>query len=57
MIVDSMKILLFFRHAKSSWKQSELAGHDRPLHKRGKRKAPLMSALLVDEARISLSMN
>ena len=44
-----MKTLLLLRHAKSSWKQSELADHDRPLNKRGKRTAPLMGALLLDE--------
>ena len=44
-----MKTLLLLRHAKSSWKQPELADHDRPLNKRGKRTAPLMGALLQDE--------
>ncbi|SRR6266498_745166 len=44
-----MKTLLLLRHAKSSWKQPELADHDRPLNKRGKQTAPLMGALLQDE--------
>jgi phosphohistidine phosphatase len=44
-----MKTLLLLRHAKSSWKQPELADHDRPLNKRGKQTAPLMGALLLDE--------
>ena len=44
-----MKTLLLLRHAKSSWKHPELADHDRPLNKRGKRMAPLMGALLQDE--------
>ena len=44
-----MKTLLLLRHAKSSWKQPELADHDRPLNKRGKRTAPLIGALLQDE--------
>jgi len=44
-----MKTLLLLRHAKSSWKQPDLADHDRPLNKRGKRAAPLMGALLQDE--------
>ena len=44
-----MKTLLLLRHAKSSWKQPELADHDRPLNKRGKRTAPHMGALLQDE--------
>src|SRR2546425_1807744 len=41
-----MKSVLVLRHAKSSWKQPELADHDRPLNKRGKRDAPLMGRLL-----------
>jgi phosphohistidine phosphatase len=44
-----MKTLLLLRHAKSSWKHPELADHDRPLNKRGKRTAPHMGALLQDE--------
>jgi len=35
-----MKILLLLRHAKSSWKESDLPDHERPLNKRGKREAP-----------------
>jgi phosphohistidine phosphatase len=41
-----MKTILLMRHAKSSWKNSNLADHDRPLNKRGKRDAPRMGALL-----------
>jgi phosphohistidine phosphatase len=44
-----MKTLLLLRHAKSGWKHPELADHDRPLNKRGKRTAPLMGALLLDQ--------
>ena len=44
-----MKTLLLLRHAKSSWKQTDLADHDRPLNKRGKRTAPRMGELLKDE--------
>lgn len=44
-----MKTLLILRHAKSSWKKAELADHDRPLAKRGKRDAPRMGQLLRDE--------
>jgi phosphohistidine phosphatase len=44
-----MKTLLILRHAKSSWKQAELADHDRPLNKRGKRDAPRMGDLLRSE--------
>jgi len=47
-----MKTLLILRHAKSSWKQAELADHDRPLNKRGKRDAPRMGEILVREASI-----
>src|SRR2546427_10852313 len=41
-----MRSVLIVRHAKSSWKQPDLADHDRPLNKRGKRDAPLMGRLL-----------
>lgn len=44
-----MKTLLLLRHAKSSWKDTELDDHDRPLNKRGKRDAPRMGKLLVEE--------
>jgi phosphohistidine phosphatase len=42
-----VKQLLFCRHAKSSWKNSELADIDRPLNKRGKRNALLMGERLA----------
>jgi len=41
-----MKSLLVLRHAKSSWKDPELADHDRPLSKRGRRDAPRMGRLM-----------
>jgi phosphohistidine phosphatase len=41
-----MKSLLILRHAKSSWKDPNLADHDRPLNKRGKRDAPRMGRLM-----------
>lgn len=44
-----MKTLLLLRHAKSSWKDSDLDDHDRPLNKRGKRDAPRMGQLLAEE--------
>ena len=44
-----MKTLLLLRHAKSSWKDSDLDDHERPLNKRGKREAPRMGQLLQDE--------
>ncbi len=44
-----MKTLLLLRHGKSSWKDSDLDDHDRPLNKRGKRDAPRIGQLLQDE--------
>jgi phosphohistidine phosphatase len=44
-----MKTLLLLRHAKSSWKDSDLDDHERPLNPRGKRDAPRMGKLLQDE--------
>lgn len=44
-----MKALLLLRHAKSSWKHPELADHDRPLNKRGRRDAARMGRLLEKE--------
>jgi phosphohistidine phosphatase len=41
-----MKTLLVMRHAKSSWEESALHDHDRPLNKRGKLNAPRMGRLL-----------
>jgi phosphohistidine phosphatase len=43
-----MKTLLLMRHAKSSWKDKNLPDEERPLNKRGRRDAPLMSHLLID---------
>jgi phosphohistidine phosphatase len=44
-----MKTLLLMRHAKSSWSDSELADHDRPLNNRGERDAPRMGRWLADQ--------
>lgn len=41
-----MKQLLICRHAKSSWKDVDLADIDRPLNKRGKMNAPEMGKRL-----------
>ncbi|MDO8680471.1 MAG: histidine phosphatase family protein [Acidobacteriota bacterium] len=41
-----MKTLLILRHAKSSWSDSALDDHDRPLNDRGERDAPRMGELL-----------
>ena len=47
-----MKTLLLMRHAKSSWKDTSLADHDRPLNKRGERDAPRMGEHLNQENQI-----
>ena len=44
-----MKTLLVLRHAKSSWDDSGLDDHDRPLNKRGRRDAPRMGELIEAE--------
>jgi phosphohistidine phosphatase len=44
-----MKTLLLMRHAKSSWKESNIPDHDRPLNRRGRHDAPLMGKLLRDQ--------
>jgi len=41
-----MKYLLLMRHAKSSWKDSAIPDHQRPLNKRGKKDAPRMGKYL-----------
>lgn len=42
-----MKYLTLVRHAKSSWKDQELADFDRPLNKRGKHDLPLLCERLL----------
>ncbi len=44
-----MKTLLILRHAKSSWKQTGISDHDRPLNNRGKMSAPRMGQLIYEE--------
>ena len=44
-----MKTLLLMRHAKSSWKDSDLKDFDRPLNKKGKKDAPMMGRLIKDQ--------
>src|SRR4051812_39488673 len=44
-----MKTLLLLRHAKSSWKNESLDDHDRPLNERGKKEAPKMGQLLLEQ--------
>ncbi|MEO0331181.1 MAG: histidine phosphatase family protein [Bacteroidota bacterium] len=41
------KTLYLVRHAKSSWKDTSLVDHNRPLNKRGKRDAPEMGRRLA----------
>src|SRR5918993_4851169 len=43
-----MKTLLLARHAKSSWEQSGVSDHDRPLNHRGRRDAPDMGRRLAE---------
>jgi phosphohistidine phosphatase len=43
-----MKTLILMRHAKSSWKETGLSDHQRPLNKRGKRDAPRMASVLEE---------
>jgi len=42
--------LIVMRHAKSSWKESGLDDHDRPLNKRGSRDAPRMADAIHERA-------
>jgi phosphohistidine phosphatase len=44
-----MKTLLLLRHAKSSWNDSEIDDHERPLKKRGKKDARRIGRLLKEE--------
>lgn len=46
------KTLYLVRHAKSSWKNPDLADSQRPLNKRGKRDAPLMGRTLRERREI-----
>ncbi len=43
-----MKTILLMRHAKSSWKDTSLADHERPLNKRGEKDAPQMGKILKE---------
>jgi len=43
-----MKIITLVRHAKSSWGDSSLRDHDRPLNRRGERDAPEMGRRIVN---------
>ena len=43
-----MKTLLVLRHAKSSWNDTSLDDHERPLNTRGLRDAPRMGELVLE---------
>jgi phosphohistidine phosphatase len=43
-----MKTLTLLRHAKSSWAESRLADHNRPLNDRGERDVPVMAQSMMD---------
>ena len=43
-----MKTLVIVRHAKSSWDESGLSDHVRPLNRRGLKDAPVMGARLAE---------
>jgi phosphohistidine phosphatase len=43
-----MKTLLVLRHAKSSWSDSTLDDHERPLNTRGQKDAPRVGALVQE---------
>jgi phosphohistidine phosphatase len=43
-----MKTLLLLRHAKSSWSDESLEDHERPLNQRGKKEAPKMGQVLLE---------
>ncbi len=44
-----MRTLLLLRHGKSSWKETALTDHDRPLKKRGRGAAQQVGRLLVEQ--------
>ena len=44
-----MKTLLLLRHAKSGCKDGSIDDHDRPLNSRGKKEAPLMGRVLLEQ--------
>ena len=48
-INGAMKSLLIMRHAKSSWDNSHVADHDRPLNRRGQEDAPRVGRFLLRE--------
>jgi phosphohistidine phosphatase len=47
-----MRTLLVLRHAKSSWNDSALGDHERPLNERGRRDGPRMGQLIRENGLI-----
>lgn len=45
-MIMSLKNLMVFRHAKSSWAQDSLSDHERPLNARGRRAAATIGGIL-----------
>jgi phosphohistidine phosphatase len=43
-----MKTLLLMRHGKSSWKDSDLSDHERPLKKRGRKDSKTMAKVIEE---------
>lgn len=43
-----MKTITLVRHAKSSWKNTDLSDRKRPLNRRGERDAPIMGKRIVE---------
>jgi phosphohistidine phosphatase len=43
-----MKTLLLMRHGKSSWKETKVKDHERPLNKRGQKSVPRMGELIKE---------
>jgi len=44
-----MKRFFILRHAKSSWKDTGISDHSRPLNKRGRKAAPRMGQLIFEQ--------
>jgi len=42
-----MRLITLMRHAKSSWEDTQLDDHDRPLNSRGRKDAPTMAQRLL----------
>jgi len=47
-----MKKIILLRHAKSSWDNTALGDHDRPLNKRGRAAVPLIAAWLTERGHL-----